>query len=217
MSTSEPVPSGSSGFHTATPSPEHLLAESDNPPSSNRQVIPAASASAAEAMIATPPLPPVKLTIRFDTEDQTPARAIKRSGEPLSEPLLKKRGRSSNASIEGSHAATHDHGDTFAAIDISQTPVSVQTVDTNTCIAENDLEATALTARETAKRKAIAARNGAPMGWAFVDPSTKPGSRLVSAVEQNLPRSARRARASLVREEANNISFGHELEREIVV
>jgi hypothetical protein len=56
---------------------------------------------------------------------------------------------------------------------------------------------TPLSAKETAKRKAIAARNGAPMGWAFVDPNVKIGSRLVSAVEPDLLRSARRSRASL--------------------
>ena len=46
------------------------------------------------------------------------------------------------------------------------------------------------------KKNAIAARNGAPMGWAFVAGGPTDGSRLVSHVEADLPRAARRTRAS---------------------
>ena len=74
--------------------------------------------------------------------------------------------------------------------------------------ADIDAEESARRANETAKRKAIAARNGAPMGWAFVDPNTKPETRLVSAVEEDLPRSARRARTSLSYQEAIDNVWG---------
>ena len=50
--------------------------------------------------------------------------------------------------------------------------------------------------REPSKQRSIAARNGAPMGWAFVTEDTTKASR-EPVIDLDLPRSARRARTSL--------------------
>lgn len=127
----------------------------------------------------------------------TPKGASKRSVEESIDSRPKKRGRPSEV-----QPALVQPEQTEPAEVRPLTPPPTTSLETD---ANGETEATrsaAQIAKDTAKRKAIAARNGAPMGWAFVDPNVKPGSRLVSSVEADLPRSARRARTSLLRDEA---------------
>jgi hypothetical protein len=59
-----------------------------------------------------------------------------------------------------------------------------------------------------AKKTAIKKRNGAPMGWAFVPADTPKKSGSFSVVEDVGPRSARRGRASILKEIDLRKSFG---------
>jgi hypothetical protein len=62
--------------------------------------------------------------------------------------------------------------------------------------------------RAGAKKTAIKKRNGAPMGWAFVPADTPKKSGSFSVVEDVGPRSARRGRASILKEIDLRKSFG---------